>query len=342
MKRATTVSATSASDPTAPDCILGLDVSKNTLDVVLRTPGGAHQRKSVSNDPDGFDALLQWLERETNSMGRIHSCLEASGGYEQPVARFLYGHGARVSVVNPRRLFGYANSQLRRSKTDRADAQLLARFCEREQPGPWEPPDPDREALQQFSRGLQSLKKERDRLKNQIDRTGSEPVADAFTSVLEEVNEQIETLQGQLDEKIEASRPLRRERGLLETIPGVGRTAATQILAELGDPTRFEHARQAAAYAGLTPSHYRSGTSVRKEPRLSKIGNARLRKAMYFPAITALRCNAAIEAFGQRLAERGKVRMVIVGAAMRKLLHICYGVLKNDKPFDASLHPGVT
>jgi transposase len=232
MKRATTVSATPTSDPPAPDYILGLDVSKNTLDVVHRVPGGDRKTKSVLNDPDGFDALLQWLKCEANSIGRIHACLEASGGYEQPVARFLYGQGACVSVVNPRRLSAYAESQLRRSKTDRVDARLLTRFCEREQPDPWEPPDPDREALQELSRGLQSLKKERDRLKNQIDRTESEPVTEALTSVLEEVDEQIEALRDQLDEHVEASRPLRRERELLQTIPGVGRTAATQILAE--------------------------------------------------------------------------------------------------------------
>jgi len=342
MKQATTVSDASIVDRPEPDCILGLDVSKDSLEVALRLTSGDRRTRSISNDSDGFDALTQWLERHVGSAGRLHACVEASGGYEQPVARFLYDQGARVSVVNPRRISSYAESQLRRSKTDRTDAQLLARFCKREEPGAWKPPNPDREALQELSRGLQGLKKERDRLKNQLDATKQQAVAAAVESVLEEINEQIETLQEQLDEQVQTSRRIRRDRELLETIPGVGRTAATQILAELGDHRRFDSARQAAAYAGLTPFHHTSGTSVRKEPRLSKIGNARLRKAMYFPALTALRCNAAIQAFGQRLANRGKAKMVIVGAAMRKLLHICYGVLKNGKPFDASLHPGVT
>lgn len=101
----------------------------------------------------------------------------------------------------------------------------------------------------------------------------------------------------------------------------------------------FERARQAAVCAGLVSSHHESGSSVRKRSRRSKIGSSRLRKALYFPATTALRCNAAVKAFGQRLSGRGKAKMVIVAAAMRKLLHICYGVLKSGRPFDASLHP---
>ena len=131
---------------------------------------------------------------------------------------------------------------------------------------------------------------------------------------------------------------------LLDTIPGVGLQTAAIVASELGSPERFESARQAAAYAGLVPRHRKchrkSGTSVRGNPQMSKVGNARLRRAMYFPAMSALRCNAAVKAFGNRLKERGKEKMVVLGAAMRKLLHICYGVLKSGRPFDASLHPG--
>ncbi|MEF8797065.1 MAG: transposase, partial [Salinivenus sp.] len=162
----------------------------------------------------------------------------------------------------------------------------------------------------------------------------------SLESVLESVNEQIDRLEDQVDQHVESTDTLARNRDLLETIPGVGRTTAALVLAELGDYKRFESARQAAAYAGLTPSHHKSGSSVHRKPQLSKVGSSRLRRALYFPAIAALRCNAAIEALGNRLAERGKEKMVIIGAAMRKLLHICYGVLKNQSSFDPSLHPG--
>nr|WP_272508094.1 transposase [Salinibacter ruber] len=126
----------------------------------------------------------------------------------------------------------------------------------------------------------------------------------------------------------------------MDTIPGIGLQTAAIVAGELGSPERFESARQAAAYAGLAGSHHQSGTSVRGNPRMSKVGNGRLRRAMYFPAMTALRFNSAVKAFGNRLKERGKEKMVVIGAAMRKLLHICYGVLKSGRPFDPSLHPG--
>ena len=340
---------------TAPDCSesasfscpsVGIDVSKASLDVALFGNGEeATAFRKVSNSKEGFEALLSWIEKQTGrSLGespeQIHVCLEASGGYQRPVARFLYEHGLTVSIVNPQRTSAYADSRLNRSKTDKVDARLLARFCRREEPTPWEPMPSEQKSLKEVTRGLEQLKKERDRLKNQIRQSENPTVTGSLESVLESINEQIDQLEEAIDKHVEGSDTLARNRDLLETIPGVGSTTAALVLAELGDHERFECARQAAAYAGLTPSHHESGSSVHRKPRLSKVGSSRLRRALYFPAIAALRCNAAVEAFGDRLAERGKEKMVIIGAAMRKLLHICYGVLKNGAPFDASLHPG--
>lgn len=327
----------------APAFALGIDVSKRTLAVTLIGSDQKQHAITTGNDTEGFCALLDWLEGQLPAAvapRQVHACLEASGGYEEEAARFLYEHDLLVSVVNPRRLSAYAESQLRRSKTDAVDAALLARFCQRERPYLYEPPEEAQEGLREMTRGLQALKKERDRLENQRDRADHEAVTNSLGEVLREITNQIEELERKIDAHIQSAPKLRRQCELLESIPGVGQLTAARVLAELGDPSRFESARQAAAYAGLVPSHHESGDRVHKRSTLSKIGCARLRKALYFPAITALHCNAAIAAFGKRLEDRGKERMVIVGAAMRKLLHICYGVLKNEQPFDASLHPG--
>lgn len=325
---------------------VGIDVSKASLEIALIEPEEeASASQTVPNTENGFGQLLGWLEKQTDvnlekSPEQIHVCLEASGGYQRPVARFLHERGLSVSVVNPQRTSAYADSQLTRSKTDNVDARLLARFCKKEEPSRWEPSSSEQKCLKEMTRGLEQLKKERDRLTNQIGQSENPTVTGSLQSVLESVNEQIDRLEEAIDEHVQSADTLARNRDLLETIPGIGRTTAALVLAELGDPEQFESARQAAAYAGLTPSHHESGSSVHRKPRLSKVGSSRLRRALYFPAIAALRCNAAIEAFGDRLAERGKEKMVIIGAAMRKLLHICYGVLKNQTPFDASLHPG--
>jgi len=293
---------------------VGMDVSRASLEVALiGSEEDASASHAVPNNEDGFGQLLHWLERQIDvglekTRKSVHVCLEASGDYQRPVAHFLYERGLTVSVVNPLRTSAYAESQLSRSKTDKVDARLLARFCRREEPSPWEPPPSEQKSLKKMTRGLEQLKKERDRLKNQIHQSEHPTVTGSLESVLESVNEQIGQLEKAIDKHVESTDTLARDRDLLETIPGVGSTTAALVLAELGDPERSESARQAAAYAGLTPSHHESGSSVHRKPRLSKVGSSRLRRALYFPAIAALRFNAAVEALGDRLAEGGRER----------------------------------
>jgi len=283
---------------------------------------------------------LSWLRGRGAGPEKTCVCMEASGEFEEAVAHRLYEEGYRVSVVNPRRIKGYASSQLQRTKTDSADAALIARFGRREDPRPWQPPSAAESRLQELTRARQALKKEKTRTQNRLDEADDEAVRRAHRNLLDEIKEQIEDLEEEIEEHVEEDPELKGRCSLLDTIPGVGLQTAAIVISELGSPERFESARQAAAYAGLVPSHWESGTSVRGAPQMSKVGNDRLRRAMYFPAMTALRFNAAVKAFGDRLKERGKEKMVVIGAAMRKLLHICYGVLKSGRPFDASLHPG--
>lgn len=191
-----------------------------------------------------------------------------------------------------------------------------------------------------MTRARQALNKEKTRTQNRLDQASEETVRQAYQDLLEELEEKIRALEKEIEKQLEEDPDLNERCSLLGTIPGVGVQTAAVVISELGSPDQFESARQAAAYAGLVPSHRKSGSSVRGKPRMSKVGNARLRRAMHFPAMTALRFNPVIQALGDRLRKRGKEAKVIIGAAMRKLLHICYGVLKSGRPFDASLHPG--
>jgi transposase len=113
----------------------------------------------------------------------------------------------------------------------------------------------------------------------------------------------------------------------------VGERTAAKLLAEIENLSQYKSAREVAAYAGVTPKNHRSGT-IRGRTRLSKIGNARVRKALFMPALVASKHNPIVRAFAQRLAVKGKNKMAILGAAMRKLIHIVFGVLKTGKPFD--------
>ncbi len=318
---------------------LGIDVGKTALELALRNGEETVAKTTVANDSDGHEQLLRWLQEQGAGPEKTGVCMEASGDFEKAIAQRLYEEDYRVSVVNPRRIKGYASSQLQRTKTDAADAALIARFGRREDPRPWEPASAARSRLKELTRARQALQKEKTRTQNRLDESEDEAVRRAHRGLLDEIERQLEDLEEEIEEHVEEDPKLKDRCSLLDTIPGIGLQTAAIVVSELGSPEQFESARQAAAYAGLVPSHHQSGTSVRGNPRMSKVGNGRLRRAMYFPAMSALQCNAAVKAFGERLKERGKENMVVIGAAMRKLLHICYGVLKSGRPFDASLHP---
>jgi len=317
---------------------LGIDVAAESFKAALLADEQIHH-KSFRNTTAGFKALLRWLNRLTKNqpLTATQVCLEASGGYEEALALFLYEQGLLVSVVNPRQIKAYGDVQLRRSKSDRADAALIVRFCQREQPQLWQPPSPHQRQLRQLTRALDALKRDRDRLRNRHRRSEG-PAQVAHEAVLETLEAQITALDQAIEDHVQAHPDLAADRDLLVSIPGIGAQTAASVLAELGVLERFTSARQVAAYAGLVAQHHSSGTSVHRRSRLSKVGNARLRRALYFPALSALRHNAAVKALGDRLAQAGKAKMTIVGAAMRKLLHICYGVLRSGQCFDESLH----
>lgn len=316
--------------------VLGIDIAKNTFYAALFDSQGKAQTKLFANSPEGFDSLRTWLtEQEAEA---VPVCLEATGAYGYPVAVFLHAAGHKVSIINPAAIAAFAKSHLSRTKTDKADALLIARFYLLYQPPAWTPLHPDLCALQEMVRRVDALERMHRMEANRLEKG-------TFTAwVQTSIEEHLIYLQTQIQQAKEAialhlknSVTLQPQRELLTSIPGIADTAAAQVLAELTDIHRFSSARQVAAYAGLAPRIRQSGTSVRGHASLSKLGSSRLRKALYFPAIVALRFNPAVQEFGQRLREKGKSKMLIIGAAMRKLLHIIYGVLKSGKKFDAAL-----
>jgi len=310
---------------------LGIDIAKRTFDVALLR-GSKLRHKQFPNNPDGFKLLDSWLKKL--GVDRVHACLESTGTYGEALALHLHKSGHIVSILNPARIKAFAQTELQRNKTDRVDATLLARFCQMYNPSPWTPPPGEIRELQALVRHLDSLIETRTQLMNRLNTTQVESVVLSLQTLVEAVETEIQQTQTKIRDHINNHPDLKECRELLTSIPGIGAQTAAKLLAEIEHLREYKHARQAVAYAGLSPRHNESGTSVHSRTRLSKIGNARVRTALYMPAVTALRYNPIIRDLAARLAARGKCKMVIIGAAMRKLLHLAYGVLKTGKPFD--------
>ena len=158
----------------------------------------------------------------------------------------------------------------------------------------------------------------------------------SIREVIATLDDQIAQVERQIRQHFDDHPDLKRKRDLLTSIPGIGETTAGSVLAEIPHLDRFESAKAVAAYAGLSPRQRRSGTSIHGRPRLCKTGNSRLRKALYMPAIVALRFNPVLRLFAERLGAAGKHKRLIIGAVMRKLLVLAYGVLRSGKRFDAN------
>jgi len=312
---------------------LGLDVSKLKFNACLVRQGGKLRHKVFANNAEGFAQLSDWLKQQ--AVTQVHACLEATGTYGDSLATYLHAQAHLVSIVNPAAIKAYAQSHLSRTKTDRVDAALIAGFCAERKPPAWHPPAPEVQELQALVRRLESLTEmptaEENRLSSGL---SVKSVRESVEVLLAHLSAQIKKTEALIRDHIESHPKLKRQRELLDSIPGIGETTAAVLLAEVADFSQYGSARQVAAFAGLVPRERQSGSSVRGRPRLSKIGNARLRKALYFPAITALRCSAFFQSWAEGLRQRGKSKMSVIGAAMRKLIHLAYGVLKTGQPFD--------
>jgi transposase len=315
--------------------VLGIDLAKAKFDVALGV-GQRPLQATFDNDSSGFAALEGWIAK--HQAHQVHACMEATGRYGDALAVALYRQGHIVSVVNPARIKKYGDSQLKRNKTDAQDALVILDFARTQEVQRWQPPEKNQRQLQDMVRYHDNLKTMRHQEANRLSSGKmNSVVSKAIQDHIAYLDRQIEAVDTRIQDQLEQDLTLQRKQELLTSIPGVGKLTAARLLAELPDISTFDSAKQLAAYAGLTPAHHQSGSSVHHRPRLSKMGRSSLRKYLFMPTLAAYRWNPAIKAFRERLQSKNKHKMVIAGAAMRKLLHIIYGVLKSGKPFDPSI-----
>jgi transposase len=314
---------------------VGIDIAKKTFDVAIRTAQG-YLESSFDNNPRGFRKLINWL-RESGELNQFNIVMEATGKHHLSLAIELHTLVKSVAVINPRCAKAFADSKLRRSKTDPADARGLADFGVSHQPRSWVAPSQVEQDVKEIARRVKSLCQMISAEKNRLADARCLEAKRSINSAITALSKLKAKAEGQLAKMIQSDSVLRHRLELVVSIPGVGVPSGTKIVAELGPMECYEKARDLGAHAGLTPRLNQSGTSLDKRGGICKIGSSRLRGILYFPAIVAIKHNPLMVQFSKRLRNNGKSEMTIIVAVMRKLLHQVFGVIKNDTPFNPNI-----
>jgi len=310
---------------------IGIDVSKAELAICVMNADKTVVHAIFANTKEGFRSLINYLKKR-KAVG-CAVCLEATGPYGEDLAAYLHARGYLVSVVNPVRIKRYAESQLRRNKTDKLDAEVIADFCRTQEPALWTPPDPAWVELRALVRHLDDLIAMQVQEKQRLESTTSATVRADLKDHIAYLQEQIEQVTQQVNDHIDHNPEWKHKRELLNSIKGISDRTSSRLLAEIRDITAFDTVEQLVAYVGLNPKQRQSG-KYKGQVKISKIGNAALRSALYMPARSAKRHNPLVQNLVKRMTDEGYCANAITVAVMRKLLHYVYGVLKSGQPFD--------
>ena len=319
---------------------LGIDVSKAKLDCALQraiAPGKPID-KSVANTDAGIRSLLAWLDSKSCGATSTRVVLEPTGVYHETATWLLHDAGYTVALVNPARLRSYAAAIGVVSKNDQIDAALLARYGATEPLEAWQPPSEAARTLTALLARREALCTDIQRESNRLEKSQyamhtPKAVTASLNKTLKFLKKELATLDRKIKQHIDDDPTLKSNDALLQSIKGVGPRVAQRMNALLSSK-EFKSAEALAAYIGLNPVEHLSGSSVRGRTHLSKHGPSELRKLLYLPAVTATTCNPHVKAIYQRLIGRGACKMSALGAAMRKLAHLCFGVIHSGKPYD--------
>ena len=317
---------------------LGIDVSKNKLDLCLLPGNGKKKTKTLKNHPDADREINDWLIRQKCHPEQVMVVLEATGIYHENVAFGLHENTpVTVCISNPPRFRFFAGVMDILNKHDSVDAYILARYGELKQPDAWVPPSPEVRKLRELVRLRDSLQADVQRAENRLEKAHSTRTApeiiDSLERTLKAHRDELKRIEALISDHTDNHPGLKEDRELLESIKGIGSVVGTTMLSVLRS-CPFRSASQVAAWLGVVPVEKTSGSSVRGRARMSKTGPADVRAKLYMAAIVAIRWNAPAKALYQRLIAKGKASKAALGAVMRKLVHQCFGVLKTRMKWD--------
>ncbi len=319
---------------------VGIDVSKKKFDTLwLRQTQPQKVKTRVFQNTRGQEqTVVQWLLKQTGAKpSEIHVVLEATSVYHENLAYALHEAGMQVYVANPARTRDFAKSEGFLSKTDKLDSLGLALYAKEkhERLHLWQPEAPEVRQLRALGARLDALEKDQQREENRLEKAqfnrSSERVIASIKDMIAALKEEIRKLKQDIDDHIDGHPQLQNDRALLDSIKGIGDVMSRELLS-LIHSRQFRSAKQCAAFVGLTPMHNESGDS-RKPAKIRKGGRSSIRGKLYMAAVTACTHNPDIRALRQRMEAKGKSRMAIVVAAMRKLVQIAYGVIKHQKEY---------
>jgi transposase len=314
---------------------LGIDVAKLKLDVVFLLED-RHIHRIFANTAEGFAALHAWIQEQ--GAFELSVCLESTGSYSDAIVRFLQGQSYHVSLLNPAVLVSYRKTKNMRRKTDKVDAYLLALYGKDEQPAAWLPISDEvmrlRSLLAYRDDLVRTSVQERNRLKaGRLDASLVQVITEHVSWLAERQKGVQHSIKQLLEHSVELKTPWER----LQTIPGFGWYASASFIAHLGAIARFPKVGAVVSLAGLSVTQFSSGSSVYHKGHIDRHGRQPLRSLLYLCTLAALRSNAALRTWAERLQQRGKPKKIVLVAVMRKLLHIAYGVWKNDQDYDPAV-----
>jgi transposase len=309
--------------PAATPGFVGIDVSKDRLDVHLRPSG---QVFAVPRDGPGLDQLLARLRTEPPALVVI----EATGGFELTVAAAIAGAGLPLAVVNPRQIRDFARATGRLAKTDRLDAAAIALFAERVRPTPRPVPDAAAQALAELVSRRRQIVEMIGMEQNRSRQARAPKVARTIRATLKVLEVQLTALDHDIDDAIRGSPAWRAADDLLQSVPGIGDVTARTLIAEMPELGRLDR-REAAALIGVAPVNRDSGQM--RGHRAIAGGRTSVRNLLYMATLTAIRWNPVLKPHYQQLIARGRPKKVAIVACMRRLLGIINAILRAGTPW---------
>jgi transposase len=311
---------------------IGIDISKEYFDADL---GGKDVRR-FANAPKGFRSFIKALPPQA------HCVMEATGTYGNNLATTLVEQGIAVSIVNPLRIKKYSEMALRRAKHDKADARLITQYGDSQNPPPWQPPQEYIERLKQLKTAIHSLIKMRGMAENELHAVSYRAVQDtsvigAYKQTIASHTRNIAKLEAQIEEIIGTECHQLYENIL--SIPGIGPSAASALIADTDAFTSFSDAKQLPSYLGVCPKITQSGSSNPGKASMCKMGKRSTRATLYMCSWSAIKYNSACKALYQRLCAKGKPPMVALIAVINKLLHQIMAIVRTNTKFIENYQP---